>query len=72
MRACALAAEPDAEPRDLSSSSLHSLAVPPPPPLLQLQGIITLWPRQNWVTDLEYTHKYFATGEPLHVMSSSV
>ncbi|KAL4444699.1 hypothetical protein ABPG77_002516 [Micractinium sp. CCAP 211/92] len=37
----------------------------------RLQGIITLWPRQNWVTDLEYTHKYFATGEPLHVMSST-
>lgn len=34
----------------------------PPPPAPQLQGIITLWPRQNWVTDLEYTHKYFGTG----------
>lgn len=30
----------------------------------RLQGIITLWPRQNWVTDLEYTHKYFGTAPP--------
>ncbi|KAL4427619.1 hypothetical protein ABPG75_001708 [Micractinium tetrahymenae] len=28
----------------------------------RVQGIITLWPRQNWVTDLDYLHKYFATA----------
>jgi hypothetical protein len=31
--------------------------------LLQVQGVITLWPRQNWVTDLQYLHAYYSAGE---------
>lgn len=28
----------------------------------QMQGTITLWPRQGYTTDLEYLHRYFTSG----------
>ena len=32
-------------------------------PPLQVQGVVSLWPRQYWVTDLDYLHTYMAQGE---------
>ena len=36
--------------------------------LLQLQGAITLWPRQDWVTDMGYLHRYYNTGRVCRVL----
>ena len=33
------------------------------PPPWQVQGVVSLWPRQYWVTDLDYLHTYVAQGE---------
>ena len=38
--------------------------------LLQVQGVITLWPRQDWVTDLQYLHAYYSAGEASRLISS--
>ena len=43
-----------------------ALAPDPAPrttPPLQVQGVVSLWPRQYWVTDLDYLHTYMAQGE---------